>query len=144
VEVADMRLRRLAFLWLAMSLVTGVILTISCAVMPGQINEKISSKQAYNLIQQNKNNPDFVILDVRRPEEFTAEHLENAVNVDYEASDFREKANQLDKDKTYLLYCRTGRRSAEAAAIMKELGFQRIYDMGGIQSWKEAGYPTVQ
>ncbi len=139
-----MRLRKLAFLWLAMSLITGVTLTISCAVMPGQINEKISSQQGYNLIQKNLDNQDFVILDVRRPEEFTAEHLENAINVDYEAPDFRQMMDRFDKNKTYLLYCRTGRRSAEAAAIMKELGFQRIYDMGGIQSWKEAGYPTVQ
>ena len=139
-----MGLRRLAFFWLAMSLVTGVILAPGCAAMTGQVNEKITWQQAYNLMQENKNNPNFVILDVRTPEEFAAEHIENAVNVSFNAPDFRETVNRLDKTKTYVVYCRTGVRSAKASAVMKELGFKRVYDMGGIEGWKEAGYPTVK
>jgi rhodanese-related sulfurtransferase len=127
-----------------MSLVTGVTLAPGCAAMPGQVNEKITWQQAYNLIQKNQSNPDFVILDVRTPEEYAAEHLENAVNVSFNAPDFSDMVNQLDKSKTYVVYCRTGVRSAKASAVMKEMGFKRVYDMGGIEGWKEAGYPTVK
>ncbi len=140
-----MGLRKPAFFWLAISLVAGVMLAPGCAAgLGGQVNEKISSQQAYALIQENQNNPDFVILDVRTPEEFAAEHIETAVNVNYNAPDFRDIVNQFDKAKTYVVYCRTGIRAAEASAVMKELRFKRVYDMGGIEAWKEAGYPTVK
>jgi rhodanese-related sulfurtransferase len=139
-----MGLRKLALFWLAMSLVGGVMLTIGCAATPGQVNDRITWCEAYDLVQENKDNPDFVILDVRTSEEFAAEHIENAVNINLNGPNFREAVNQLDKNKTYVVYCRTGVRAAEAAAIMKELGFKNVYDMGGIEAWKEAGYPTVR
>jgi len=64
-------------------------------------------KDAYTLIQKNKGNPDFVILDVRTPAEFADEHIENAINLDYYSETFRDDLNKLDKTKTYLIYCRT-------------------------------------
>lgn len=88
--------------------------------------------------------PDLVVLDVRTPAEFAQGHLEGAVLVDYNAPDFAERVGQLDRDVPYLLYCRTGNRSAGAREVMADLGFTEIYEMGGgIVSWAEAGLPIV-
>lgn len=95
-------------------------------------------------MQEQKDNPSFVILDVRTPVEFVDGHIENAVNTDFLSSDFREEANKLDKDKTYLIHCRSGRRSSQALAVMNELGFIEVYDMGGIVEWGKKGYPTTK
>jgi len=72
-----------------------------------QVARNIRVKDAYTLIQKNKGNPDFVILDVRTPAEFADEHIENAINLDYYSETFRDDLNKLDKTKTYLIYCRT-------------------------------------
>jgi len=97
------------------------------------------------LIQNNRDNPDFIIIDVRTPQEFAQEHIEGAINLDYYSADFREQLNELDKNKTYLVYCRTGRRSKAAVDLMKELGFGQIYNISdGIIDWKAEGLPTVK
>jgi rhodanese-related sulfurtransferase len=104
-----------------------------------------SADEAYTLIQNNKSNPDFVILDVRTPSEYASGHIENAVNLDYYADDFEEELNALDKDKAYLIYCRSGNRSAAVMKIMNNLGFTRVYNMqGGINAWINNGYPVVK
>jgi len=106
--------------------------------------EDIVAKEASELIQENKDNPLFVILDVRTPEEFSEGHIESATNVDYNSETFREKLDQLDKDKTYLMHCRSGARSSKALPIMAELGFLKIYHMtDGIDGWKAGGFPVV-
>lgn len=110
-----------------------------------QIIEKITPEEAYILIQENKDNPNFVILDVRTPEEFLGECIENAVNLDYYSDTFKNDLDELDKNKTYLIYCRSGRRSENALNIMKELGFREVYNMsGGIIKWKSEGLPTTK
>ncbi len=109
------------------------------------INTTISVDEANNLIQSNQDNPDFIILDVRTPEEFSGGHIAGAVNLDVSSPDFQEQLDNLDKDKKYLVYCRTARRSAEAARIMKSTGFKEVYDLtGGIVQWVAEGYPTVK
>ena len=72
------------------------------------------------MIQNKKNDPNFVILDVRAPEEFVSKHLENSININYRSMTFRNDLNRLDKDKTYLIHCRTENRSGSALLIMKE------------------------
>ena len=85
------------------------------------------------------------LLDVRTPDEYAAGHLENAVLIDYRAPDFKDKLNKLDKTAKYLIYCRTGKRSAASLAIMQELGFSDARDIdGGITAWAAAGYPVVK
>ncbi|QSZ67174.1 rhodanese-like domain-containing protein [Methanofollis aquaemaris] len=104
----------------------------------------LSVEEAHALIRERAGDPGFVVLDVRTPEEFAAGHIEGAVNIDWYASDFREKVRALDRETAYLVYCRTGVRSAEASAVMAEEGFGEIYNMEkGIAAWKEAGYPVV-
>jgi len=142
-------LKNLTVLLLSALLVIGVALTGGCAgseiETPPQIIEDITPQEAFALIQDNQNNPDFVILDVRTPEEFAEEHIENAINIDYYSETFRAELNKLDKNKTYLVYCRSGRRSGNALDIMAELNFREAYNMsGGIKQWKAEGLPAVK
>jgi rhodanese-related sulfurtransferase len=112
---------------------------------PTQIIKDITPHEAYNLIQKNKNNRNFVILDVRTPAEFKDGHIEGAINIDYYAPTFKQELNGLEKTKVYLLYCRTARRSRVALEIMKELGFREVYHMlGGIVRWQAEGLPTMK
>jgi len=138
---------------LTVLLVLGAVLIASCTAKtetpnqqtPAQIIENISPQEAFDLIQENKDNPDFVILDVRTPEEFAEEHIANALNIDFNSENFRDELDKLDKDKTYLIYCRSGNRSGKALEIMKELDFREVYNMsGGIIEWKTEGLPTVK
>ena len=85
-----------------------------------------------------------VVLDVRTPGEFQSEHLENAINVDYEGSNFEGEVQKLDKSKTYAVYCRSGRRSGLATEIMAKDGFKSIFNLdGGIENWQAAGNKVV-
>jgi rhodanese-related sulfurtransferase len=104
----------------------------------------INTTASMNLIDENNNNPEFVILDVRTPEEFSSGHIENATMLDFYEPTFSDDLDQLDKSKTYFVYCRSGNRSGQATDIMMDLGFQDVYNMlGGINHWNDSGYPTV-
>lgn len=136
------------------ALIIGVLLTSGCIQTENntaqsetkiQIIKNITLEEAYILIQENKDNPNFVILDVRTPEEFLGEYIENAVNLDYYSDTFRNDLDKLDKNRTYLIYCKSGRRSENALNIMKEQDFREVYNMlGGIIEWKSKGLPTTK
>ena len=130
---------------LSVSLVIGVALTGGCVRDETATIEDITPQEAFTLIQNNQNNPDFVIIDVRTPEEFAGEHIENATNIDFYSEAFRDMLNTLDKNKTYLIYCKVGGRSGSALDIMAELNFKEAYNiLGGINQWKAEGLPTVK
>lgn len=79
------------------------------------------------------------LLDVRTPEEFAVDHLENAENINWNGNDFATKAEQLDKSKPVYVYCKVGGRSHQAAEKLSEMGFE-VYDLqGGIMKWKSNG-----
>jgi rhodanese-related sulfurtransferase len=110
-----------------------------------QIIEGITPGEAFELIQKNKDNPNFVILDVRTPKEFAEGHIKEAINLDYYSETFKEELNKLDKNKTYLIHCRSGNRSGKTLSIMKGLNFREVYDMlGGMNEWKAEGLPTTK
>ena len=79
-----------------------------------------------------------VVLDVRTTQEFNEGHLPNAVQIDVmDSVAFVQQISQLKKGKTYLVYCKSGRRSTKAATIMEQQGFRHIWNMeGGITAWK--------
>ncbi|WP_411767768.1 rhodanese-like domain-containing protein [Winogradskyella sp. A3E31] len=82
---------------------------------------------------------DVQLVDVRTPDEFAAEHIENAQNIDFKSPTFEEDITKLDKDKPVVLYCKSGGRSAKCVKKLEEAGFKKIYDLkGGISKWKYA------
>ena len=135
-------------------LLSSFIITGGCELITGedtynQPQEQqiydVTTDKAYALIQENADNPVFFIIDVRTPEEFDGGYIEGAINIDYYYEDFRAHLETLDKDKAYLIYCRSGRRSAGARDVMAELGFKEVYNMsGGITEWEAQGLPVVR
>jgi rhodanese-related sulfurtransferase len=85
-----------------------------------------------------------VTLDVRTPGEFVSGHLVNALNIDVEGSQFDPEIGKLDKEATYAVYCRSGRRSQVAIDRMKDAGFKNLVNLNaGVQEWAAAGLPLV-
>ena len=85
-----------------------------------------------------------VILDVRKADEFTEGHIKGAVLIDQFQSDFVEQAKaKLPKDKTIAIYCRSGRRSANAAGKLADIGYKCVNLKGGILAWKEANMLVI-
>ena len=74
----------------------------------------------------------YIILDVRRPDEFAAGHIPNAINVPNETIGTSEIPELPDKDQLIMVYCRSGRRSKEASAKLVKLGYTSIVEFGGI------------
>ena len=84
------------------------------------------------------------LLDVRTPGEYAEGHIEGALNIDVHSDDFRRMAEkELSKDSTVLVYCRSGRRSMDAAEILVLLGYKVVNLKGGIIEWKEDGLPVT-
>lgn len=79
---------------------------------------------------------DYIILDVRTPEEFAEKHIPNAINVPNETIGSEEIAELPRKDQMILVYCRSGNRSKQAAKKMVALGYSNVYEFGGINDWK--------
>ena len=140
-----MSLKNFMALALSVLLVVGVSVTSGCVLNETTTIEDITPQEAFTLIQNNQNNPDFVIIDVRTPAEFAGEHIENATNINFYSETFRDTLKNLDKDKTYLIYCAVGGRSGSALDIMAELNFKEAYNiLGGINQWKTERLPTVK
>jgi len=126
------------------SLLLGFFLLQAVSAFSATI-EAVGPKEAAALIAVHKDSPDFVILDIRTPAEFQNGHLPKALLVDYYSQDFQNRLEALDKDKVYLVYCRSGNRSGRALSLFNRLGFNHVYHMaGGINSWIEAGFPLVR
>ena len=91
-----------------------------------------------------KNDSSAVVLDVRTPEEYAAGHLKDAVNMDFlNRNTFDEAIGHLDPKKHYYVYCRSGRRSADAAKEMKSQGL-KVTDMkGGYLAWEGESLPII-
>ena len=77
------------------------------------------------------------LVDVRTPAEYSAGHIDQALNIDYNAPAFEQRIQMLDKTKPVYIYCQSGGRSSRAAKVMQSLGFQEIYDLeGGYLAWQ--------
>ncbi|MFW6233324.1 MAG: rhodanese-like domain-containing protein [Nanoarchaeota archaeon] len=108
-----------------------------------QIIKSINAQDFNDGINNGIKNDNVILIDIRTPQEYNEEHIEGAINIDYYASNFKDKINTLEKDKTYYIYCRSGRRTGDALGIFEVLGFNEVYDLsGGIISWKNQGLET--
>jgi rhodanese-related sulfurtransferase len=86
-----------------------------------------------------------VVLDVRTADEFKAGHIERAINIDQYESDFMEKAMaKLPKDRTIAIYCRSGKRSANAAGKLASEGYKIVNLKGGILAWQGKGQDVIK
>lgn len=80
--------------------------------------------------------PGVILLDVRTRAEYEAFHLPDALNLDYLAPEFIDRLETLDPAATYLVYCRSGRRSTRACTLMRNGGFKRVYNLAeGLNVW---------
>lgn len=101
----------------------------------------LSVAESHELIQNNTANVHFVIIDVRTPTEFDEGHITDAMNIDFLNDSFQNRMGLLNIEITYLIYCRSGARSAQAMSIMADMGFMNVYNMlGGFTDWMDAGY----
>lgn len=101
------------------------------------VYHKISAQEAKEMMDQGN----VSIVDVRTPQEYSEGHIPGAVNVPNEKIEKTEPEQLKDKDAVLLVYCRSGRRSKEAADKLIELGYTQVYDFGGIIDWT---YETVK
>lgn len=108
-----------------------------------QVIRTIPPDQASALIEENRENPNFVIVDVRGPDEFAAGHIPGAVNIN--SANFEEHIGSLDPEAVYLICCQKGGRSAGVREMMREAGFSEVYEIeGGMSAWTVAGLPVVR
>jgi thioredoxin len=87
---------------------------------------------------------DAVVMDVRTPGEFSNGYIDKAVNIDYNDRYFKTRVLDMDKQKTYFVYCLSGGRSGAAASFMRTNGFSKVYELeGGMMAWNKAGLAVV-
>jgi phage shock protein E len=125
--------------FLALGLV-GLLLAVPGAgsAAAGSRVTNVTVEQARELVQARKGTVDFVVLDVRTPAEFKTGHLPGAVNIDIQAQDFAARLGALDRSQAYLVYCRSGNRSARAVQVMQQMDFHTIYHMtAGMLGWEK-------
>jgi rhodanese-related sulfurtransferase len=84
-----------------------------------------------------------VVIDVRSPAEVAEGAITGATVLDFNAGEFEAKIGDFDRNAAYLVYCRSGNRSGQAVAIMKELGFTDVIDAGAFSDLQAAGAPTT-
>ena len=109
-----------------------------------QIIGNITTEEAHDMIYADPGNPDLVVLDVRTQAEYDSGHIEHVAHLDYYSSTITEDLNNLDKTRTYIVCCRSGKRSGLTLDIMKGHGFREAYNMlGGMLQWIDDGYDVV-
>ena len=114
---------------LVMALImTTVFILGSC----GTGYKQISQDEAMQIMEEESG---FLIVDVRRPDEFAEGHIEGAINVPNEGIAEEMPEELPDKDQLLLIYCRTGRRSKEASEKLAKIGYKNVYEFGGINTW---------
>ena len=114
----------------------AVIAVAACGSSSGPAITKVDASTAVTMLQSH------VVIDVRTPAEFAAQHIAGAQNIDVEAADFATRIASLDKAGKYLVYCHSGRRSGIAAQQMASAGFKYIVDGGALAALLAAGAPA--
>ena len=126
--------------------ITPIILGLLCFMLVASCKSKfkgeakvISPDEMHTLMQLDN----VQLVDVRTPKEHNKEFIPNSQNIDFLSPTFSEDIKNLDKNKPVLLYCATGRRSANCAQELLKAGFVKVYDLnGGISKWKHDGFET--
>ena len=118
---------------------TGVLVLSGCSSSSGSV----ASMDAQSFSKKTQE-AGVITLDVRTRGEFSQGHIAGAINIDVEADTFQNEISQLDKTKTYAVYCQSGRRSAIATDEMKKLGFEHLFNLSnGMNDWMSQGMGVV-
>lgn len=118
-----------------------ILLLVSCNGQNSG-NTNLTALDFYEKVKELKNPQ---LIDVRTPEEFEGGHLENAVNIDWNGTDFHNSIKSFDKTQPIMVYCLSGGRSGEAAEVLRKNGFQQVYEMdGGLMQWRSKKLPETK
>lgn len=121
-------MKRITMLLLALLMLTGC----EAAVPMSPTYRQITMSEAVEMMSRETN---YIILDVRTPEEYRDEHIPGAINIPNEDIGTKEPSELPDKDQLILVYCRSGNRSKQASRKLAELGYTNIVEFGGIIDW---------
>ena len=122
---------------LAAVLAAITLIFAGCAQPNGY--KEITQEEAAKIMQEQSG---FIILDVRTEQEFAGGHIPNAINVPNESIADKQPEQLPDKNQMILVYCRSGRRSKEAAQKLADMGYTDVREFGGINTWQ--GETTAQ
>ncbi|MBN2018017.1 MAG: rhodanese-like domain-containing protein, partial [Candidatus Cloacimonetes bacterium] len=141
-----MKILKFNYLLYSISILLLTLFFTSCSSLKSSklpaIYEDITSEEALRIIYQHESNNNFVILDVRTPEEIEHGFVENAIFIDYKADSFENKISDLDKNNIYLVYCKAGIRSTKVVEFMEENGFLYLYNIiDGFDGWNKNEFP---
>lgn len=109
-------------------LIAAVLIIMIAGSKTHKSYETISAEEAFKMM-----NDDTIILDVRTNEEYNNGHIKNALNIPLD--DIINEKIDIDKNKTILVYCQSGNRSQKASSKLISLGYEKIYNFGGINNW---------
>ena len=128
---------------LAAILAASALFFAACGGSDTAVIETVPATEAAEILAEPPTG--LVTLDVRTLEEFNEVRIAGASNLDFYAPDFSDRLDTLDKTLPYFVYCRSGNRSGQTLDIMRDLGFEEVYNLdGGIVAWNEAGLPVEQ
>ncbi len=114
-------------------MILSIVLLTSCSSSKNTSGyRQISMNEAVKMMKNEKN---YIILDVRRPDEYAEGHIPGAINLPNEEIGASEISELPDKAQLILVYCRSGRRSKEASEKLVKLGYTNIVEFGGILDW---------
>jgi rhodanese-related sulfurtransferase len=123
----------------------SVVIAISTLLLSGCSSASDSANLNVAEFSAKSQEAGVISLDVRTAGEFAEGHLVNALNINVESGNFEAEIANLDKNATYAVYCRSGRRSAVAVDLMKKAGFKNLYNLdGGVIDWSASGLPLVK
>lgn len=107
-------------------------------------NKKSETIDANAFVEAVKDNKNIQLVDSRTPQEFNKSHMNNAINIDVNNPDWKQKLSQLDKSKPVYLYCLSGSRSNDMMKAMQEEGFKEVYNLdGGLAKLEEKHVTAV-
>lgn len=114
-------------------LVLSLVMLSACAApQPAQTYRQIGMDEALAMMETES---DYIILDVRTPEEFKERHIPDAVNVPNETIGAEDIPQLPDKEQLIMVYCRSGNRSKQASEKLVKLGYSKVVEFGGINDW---------
>ena len=95
------------------------------------LKKQLKNLTPSNFLAMKNTNPSAILIDCRIPEEFATGYLEGATNMDYFGEQFYDQLEGLNTEATYLVYCRSGRRSLRTCTLMQNSGFGKVYNLDG-------------